>query len=255
MPRVMRSSCALMGASAILLLTPLTATAQTDVAEGERIFLKNCVLCHGGDATGGRGPDLTRGFFRNATTDDRMIEIVQQGILGTGMPWTGLNDRKARQVVAFIRSLNVSPDPIPGDPLRGRELFFSAGTCSTCHMVQGEGGRQGPDLSWVGWRRAPDYLRTALLDPSSDVEPRWWTAEAVTTAGARVGGILVDEDQFMVRLLDEKDDLHSLAKRDLERFERMKTSKMPPFGSVLSEEQLDDLVAYLAGLRGRESDR
>ena len=137
----------------------------------------------------------------------------------------------------------------------GRELFFGSATCSTCHMVNGEGSRQGPDLSWVGWRRAPDYLIAALLDPNADVDPRWWTAQATTVGGDEIGGILVDEDQFTIRLLDANDGLHALAKRDLEKFERGKSSRMPSFLGVLSEEDLDDVVAYLAGLRGGESDR
>lgn len=258
-----RSLLVLSGALVSLFLTALTATAQTsetpvsspaDVAEGQQIFFKNCALCHGGDATGGRGPDLSRGFFRNATTDERLLDIVQNG-MGTGMPWTGLSDRKARQVVAFIRSLSGREVALAGDPERGRELFLGTATCGTCHMVDGKGGRQGPDLSWIGWRRAPDYLRTAVLDPSADVEPRWWTVEVVTRSGTRLGGILVDEDQFTVRLLDENDHLHSLAKRDLEGFERTKTSRMPSFRGVFSDEELTDIVAYLSGLRGGKGDR
>lgn len=223
---------------------------RTDIAEGQRIFLKNCALCHGGDATGGRGPNLARGLFRRATTDARLLDIVQNGILGTGMPWTGLSDAKASQVIAFIRSLGGGDFDLPGNPERGREIFFGAGTCSTCHMVNGEGSRQGPDQSWIGWQRAPDYLRQAILDPNAEVEPRWWSAEAVTAAGVRIGGILVDEDQFTVRILDERDALHSLAKSDLDRFDRIKISRMPSFEGTLSDEDLDDLVAYLAGLRG-----
>ncbi len=221
-----------------------------EIAEGERVFLKNCALCHGGDATGGRGPDLTRGFFRHATSDEQLFDVVQGGIRGTGMPWTGLSDRKAGQLVAFIRSLSGSHGPVQGDAQKGRALFFGSATCSTCHTVNGEGSRQGPDLSWVGWHRAPDYLRTAVLDPNADVDPRWWTAKVTTLGGEQIGGILVDEDQFTVRLLDVNDGLHAFAKSELEAFERGKNSRMPSFRGVLSEEDLSDVVAYLAGLRG-----
>jgi putative heme-binding domain-containing protein len=226
----------------------------SDIAEGQRLFLKNCALCHGGDAMGGRGPNLTRGFFRNAATDDQLLGIVQGGIMGTDMPWTGLSDRSAAQVVAYIRSLGGGAVELPGDPVAGRELFFGGGTCSTCHMVDGQGARQGPDLSWVGWRRAPDYLRASILDPSADVEPRWWTVDAVTKSGRRISGVLVDEDQFNVRILDESDGLHAIAKSDIESLERIKTSKMPSFEGTLTDEQLDDLVSYLARLRGGEAD-
>ena len=252
------------GAWVPLLLLVLPATAQTtdnpfasraDVAEGQRLFERNCTICHGGDATGGRGPDLTRGFFRHASNDNQLFGVVRDGIEGTAMYGMGPNDRKAWQVVAFIRSLSGSSGPLPGDPQRGRELFFGSATCSTCHMVNGMGSRQGPDLGWVGWRRPTAHLRRALLDPDADVEPRWWTAQVTTTSGDEVAGILVDEDQFTVRLLDASDELHSLAKSELQEFERARSSKMPSFSGVLGEEDLDDIVAYLAGLRGGESDR
>jgi putative heme-binding domain-containing protein len=254
----MRSPCPSLRVTCViatgLLLAPTGLRAQLsgsdDVAEGRQIFVRNCALCHGGDATGGRGPNLARGFFRRATTDARLLEIVQEGIAGTGMPGTGLSDTKAEQVTAYIRSLRGVEVELPGDPERGRELFFGAGTCSTCHMVFGEGSRQGPDLSWVGWLRAPDHLRQSILDPNAEVVPRWWSMEAIATNGARIAGILVDEDQFTVRVLDEMDALHSIAKRDLERFERVKISKMPAFQGTLTDEDIDDIVAYLAGLRG-----
>ena len=53
-----------------------------------------------------------------------------------------------------------------------------------------------------------------------------------------------------MRIFDENDELHAVPKRDLEQLLRTKTSKMPMFGAVLSDEQIVDLVAYLAGLHG-----
>ena len=38
-------------------------TSEQDVVAGGRIFQSTCALCHGGDAKGGLGPDLTRGAF------------------------------------------------------------------------------------------------------------------------------------------------------------------------------------------------
>ena len=60
---------------ALLAITVLAAEAQNpytraeDIQEGRRFFELDCASCHGGDARGGRGPDLTRGTFRHATDD------------------------------------------------------------------------------------------------------------------------------------------------------------------------------------------
>ena len=50
-------------------------------------------------------------------------------------------------------------------------------------MVDGKGGRLGPDLSRVGERRDPDELRTDLTNPNEDVEPRWWTIRVTRQTG------------------------------------------------------------------------
>lgn len=264
MPPVRSFSLPALAAGLTLLLAAPPAASQaenpyataSDVAEGERLFQRNCVICHGGDATGGLGPDLTRGFFRHAASDQQLFGVVRRGIEGTGMPSTGLDDQQAWQVVSYLRTLGESGrTALSGDPDRGRELFFGEGACATCHMVDGRGSRQGPDLSRIGWLRGSEFLRASLLEPNAEVEPRWWTARVVTTDGRRASGYLVEEDQFGVRLLDADDRLLSFRKSNLEEFERIKTSRMPSYRESLADEEIDDLVAYLAGLRGGESDR
>jgi hypothetical protein len=42
-------------------------------------------------------------------------------------------------------------------------------TCDACHMINGEGGEVGPDLSKVGAAYDRDYLRRALLQPNVDI--------------------------------------------------------------------------------------
>lgn len=46
----------------------------------------------------------------------------------------------------------------------GQALFNEAG-CRACHSVGGVGGDAGPDLTFVGFRRAPGWLDAWLRDP------------------------------------------------------------------------------------------
>ena len=48
-----------------------------------------CSRCHGKDGRGGKGPDLTDGVFRHAQTDREIIDLIANGIPGTGMPGSG----------------------------------------------------------------------------------------------------------------------------------------------------------------------
>ncbi len=249
-------------ALAVLALTAVKVSAQAartaptggvDVAAGEKLFQRNCVLCHGGDGTGGRGPDLTRGVFRRASTDEQLYGILNGDLWEVGMGGVGLNDTEIWQVMAYLRSLGGSRKAVPGDPERGRDIFFGSATCGTCHMANGHGARQGPDLSWIGWRRSADYLRAAIEDPNAEVDPRWWRGVAITERGDQIVGYLIAEDQFNVRLHDADDRLHALPKVSLRSFERVKVSSMPKID--LSEDDITDVVAFLSRLTGTGNDR
>lgn len=42
-------------------------------------------------------------------------------------------------------------------------------SCDACHMIGGEGGDLGPDLSAIGAGRERDYLRRAILTPNAEI--------------------------------------------------------------------------------------
>jgi mono/diheme cytochrome c family protein len=49
---------------------------------------------------------------------------------------------------------------------RGRAAF-KAYKCTKCHMVAGEGGVLGPDLTFVGFRKSSDFLDRWLINPQA----------------------------------------------------------------------------------------
>ena len=70
---------------------------------------------------------------------------------------------------AAVRGSVAGEAPSAGAPLTatqraGRALFGSQ--CSTCHMVAGEGGPIGPDLSDVGLRHSGPWMHSFIEEPS-----------------------------------------------------------------------------------------
>jgi cytochrome c oxidase cbb3-type subunit III len=245
----------------LALFLPLTAFAQTrpaapaaatDVATGHRIFDAQCAWCHGAGGEGGTGPNL-HGRLRHATTLNSIVDIVINGIPGTDMPSfrLGLTDRSARQASAYVQSLSrVAARPGPGNAERGAAIYQSSG-CGSCHVVDGRGGVLGPELTTIGARRGPPYLREAVVKPAASHPPGYLVVRAVPVTGADVRGIRVNEDVFWVQIRDAGGTVHTLQKSDLSRLDReIDASLMPSYEARLSTAQLDDLVAYLATLRG-----
>jgi len=225
-------------------------TTANDVAAGERQFDRHCSRCHGIGGTGGeRGPDLTSGF-RRASTDGGIFAVIRDGVPDTEMRGIARDqsDQTVWQIVAYLRSLTggVRVD-VEGDPAAGAQVYARA-DCASCHVIDGEGGRDGPDLSTIGSRRSPGELRSDLTSPDERVQPDWWSVRAVHNDGTRVEGRRMGEGTYSVRILDADGRLWTFQKRDLTSFERIEASPMPSYASTLSPGELQDLVAYLYGL-------
>jgi putative heme-binding domain-containing protein len=236
-----------------------------DLARGQQIFEAQCARCHGIGGTGGLGADLRRPKLRRAPDDTALFDLIKGGILDRGMPdaWQ-LSDNEVRLVAAYVRTLGkVAETPVPGDPQKGRELFRTKGGCPVCHMVSGQGGSFGPDLTEVGALRGPVFLREALVNPGASLPvgpatgypwgeyARYLQVLAIPTSGDAVLGVRVNEDAFTIQVRDPAGKLHSLRKADLRQLDKQfGKSMMPAYKGVFNDRELQDLVAYLSSLRG-----
>ncbi|MDE0980486.1 MAG: c-type cytochrome [Gammaproteobacteria bacterium] len=226
-----------------------------DINAGLRYFERQCSRCHGFDAKGNDetgAPDLT-GRLARASSDVGIYNIIRTGIPGTAMlpVAADLPDAQVWQLVAYIGSLSTNPANIdlPGSVTGGARLFTDKGDCNSCHMIDGQGGRLGPDLSRIGEQRSPEELLSDMLNPHTDVAPRWWTMRVTDNNGTVREGLRMNEDSFSLRIMDEDSNLWSYPKNQIASFERLETSTMPSYTQTLSDSEVDDLVAYLFSLR------
>lgn len=250
----------------LLLLLPLWAqtdadipdknpfTTQNDVERGRHLFGINCAPCHGPEGNGGRGANLARPKLPRATDDKALFLIIRDGIQNTEMPgaWS-LSDHETWQVVAHVRTLGrLAQEKVAGDPQNGHNLLRSKG-CVACHTVGAEGGRVGPPLTEIGARRSAAYMRDAILDPPAHLPEDFTMAEITTAGGRHITGIILNEDTYSVQVRDLTGNLHSLWKQDLATFEKnTDRTPMPAYRGRLMDTELDDLIAYLASLRGNQ---
>lgn len=232
----------------LLLASGLPAQETAELAAGARMFRSHCAQCHGSKGQGGAGPNLTTGRFFHGSSDQDLFNNITNGIPGTAMPGVFFDTRQVWQIVAYVRSLRQhGVATVSGNPRRGAELFREQG-CGGCHLVRGEGGVKGPDLSTIGSERSPDYLRESILDPNAKVSPEYWTAQITLNDGASHTGFMMNQDTYAVQLLDFSKGLVSLPRSSFRSFEIQKTSAMPAYKG----NEVEDLVSYLASLKRQE---
>src|SRR3989442_9849919 len=170
----------------IALLVAATLRAQPDAVEaGKQLFAGACSACHGPNGEGGHGPSLVDGWQIRRASDEDLFNAIKKGVPGTDMPPSSFPDDKIRLLAAFVRSLSrpAISSAVTGDAAAGREIFFGKGGCSACHMIRGQGGFPGPDLSGIGTTRTLRQLRESLLDPSARISPTFRAVTATTSDG------------------------------------------------------------------------
>jgi putative heme-binding domain-containing protein len=245
----------------LVLLTvgaPLPATAQSGnpydgdpaaIRAGRALYGNRCAECHGADARGLNGPDLTVLWSREIR-DERVFQTIRSGVQGSVMPASSAPDQEVWAMVAYLKSVStVSPfESTAGDASRGAELF--AATCARCHRVAGQGGIMGPDLTFVARVRARSALERSIREPSASIARGFRPVTLVTGEGERVRGVVKGEDAFSIQVVEVGGRLQGYLKADLGEIVREERSLMPAFGEDrMSEAALDDVLAYLGTLR------
>ena len=231
--------------------------AATD--DGRIRFRGACSLCHGIRGEGGRGPDLTLGAYSAGDSDEALYNVIANGSPGTEMPefLSRLEPEEIWKVVTYLRSIaGREAVKVTGNRDAGAKLYSEKGQCAQCHRVQGKGGRFGPDLTRVGRQRSLAYLRESILDPSADLTIGYPAITVVTRDGKKVVGVQKAFDTFTVQLVDTAENYHSFLRTDVASVKREFKSLMPDtYKSLFTETELNNLLAYLAGLRGVEAKR
>jgi len=231
------------------------------ITPGAVLFRQECMFCHGVAARGGmRGPDLTTGSWNHGGADTDLFETISRGIAGTAMPANKFTEDEIWQVITYLRTLQQPPTVAAGDRRRGETLFFGGARCSSCHIVNGRGGRLGPELSTVGSARSRAYLLESIRDAGRQLTPnrafgdtialKYDTVTAVTSDGRTIVGVPMNEDTFTVQLMDTNERIHSFEKSSLASLRHEARSLMPSYDAArLNDTDLDDVVAFLQSLR------
>jgi putative heme-binding domain-containing protein len=221
---------------------------KASIRSGQTLYRVRCGDCHGLDARGYRGPDLTA--VLGGMPDERLFQTIRKGVPGTEMPPSTAPDDEVLMLIAYLRDMNAggANEPVTGNVENGAKVF--AAQCASCHRVDNKGGRLGPDLSRIGVARSRAALVREIRTPSEWIPPGFETVTLVTTDGQKIRGIKKNEDVFSIQIMDTKERIQGHLRSSLKDVTYEPTSLMPVFGAErLNDANLGDVVAYLSTLR------
>ncbi len=129
-------------------------------------------------------------------------------------------------------------------------VFASARmACLSCHKIGNSGGSVGPELTSIGKQRTAEHIVESVLWPNQHVEDKYKVFQVLTSEGLPLQGYKVSEsDKTLVLREPTSGKEIQLNKDDLDGI-RQAPSVMPEgMAAALTQEQRQDLVAFLADL-------
>lgn len=133
---------------------------------GGRVLARSagCAKCHSAEGiadpleslTAGRGPEWIAGHIEDP-------EMIAPGLRD---PANAPDEREIAALVAYVRKLSRSRYPEVSRELETVASVY-ARYCVGCHVIDGDGGTDGPDLSRIGAEHDADYLKRLIADPES----------------------------------------------------------------------------------------
>ena len=209
---------------------------------------------------GNRGYDPETARFDVDLRKGKNLLLVKCG--NVGGPWeysvavTGLAD------YAFLKGPSTGgfdPDKFkavamkgPGKPDKGKALFFDLKglACSKCHVVAGEGGAIGPELSGIAARYPKEELIASILYPSARIFSGYETVVVATADGRVLSGLVKSDNAEGLEIQDAEGKKVTIPKADIEDRKASELSLMPN-GIVegITPQDFADLIAYLETLK------
>lgn len=191
-------------------------SAQTDLMKhegaqrGHAKYSQSCSICHGTEAMGGVGPNLVQSaLVRHDENGNLIAPVIQDGRPDKGMPaFPLMSSSDVSDVVAFLHARIADASVASSDGLAGgyslqqlltgnadagKQYFYGAGKCETCHSPTG-------DLAGIAKKYSPADLEARFLYPPHDHV----TATVSLTSGKKIQGKLLHLDAFYVAIVDEE---------------------------------------------------
>jgi putative membrane-bound dehydrogenase-like protein len=176
---------------------------------------------------------LRKILLHNDTTISKLV----------GKHWGEVAGASTEQMKVEIARLTDLLSAGSGNPKKGKPIYME--NCGKCHVLFGEGGKIGPDLTAFK-RDNQERILANIVNPSLEIREGFENYVVITEDGRVVNGFLADQDSQVV-VIRGVDGQNLVFRRDeIDDMRAIPRSVMPEGAlSKLTDQQIRDLFAYL----------
>lgn len=186
---------------------------------------------------------LATGMSEMGRSDEKLLSIIQGAM--------GIQSGEQAYDTEFVAAL-AKEVVDAGNADAGKEIYHRAQlTCVACHQVGGQGGILGPSLDAVGAGLPVNLLIESVLWPDRQLKEGYFSIAVSTKGGDTFSGYKDKEEEDYLYLRDTASgEVKAIQKREITNLQNLGTIMPPSLTNSLSREELRDLIAYLASLKG-----
>ncbi len=172
----------------------------------------------------------------------QLRRVVGNGFVEVWGPIDQLSVDTAAQYARY-RAL-LTPEALAAADLEQGEVLYQQ-TCGACHIMHGEGGEIGPELTGSN-RTDLEYLLSNVLDPSEVIQDDYKMVVITTQDGRTYLGNIVSENERQLTLRVVGQEPVVMNQSDIQTREVSNASLMPQgLFDALSDDEVRRLVAFL----------
>ncbi len=185
--------------------------------------------------------------------------VADTGRLLRNSPFAG---ERSKAMILFPAPGKLDPKKLPplaelakrtGNADNGKAIMAKSLTsevqCMKCHMVRGQGGQIGPDLSMIGKKGSKENLFESLLYPSKAIADQFVSWKLDSEDGQSITGLLVGETETTLTVRDANGKDYQFAVKGTERKKSLQSIMPEGLVATLTEDELVDVVEYLMQLQ------
>ncbi|MCP4768223.1 MAG: c-type cytochrome, partial [Gammaproteobacteria bacterium] len=141
-----------------------------------------------------------------------------------------------------------------GDPGAGEEMFVD--NCSDCHLLNGEGGEVGPDLSTIA-DKGLKFISESILVPAKKITEGYETYIVVDKEGLKTVGIKTRDTATEVDITTDVGEVVTIARSDIEEITEDEDNSVMPndLTEALTVKDFQDIQAFLMLQKGEQEEQ
>ena len=172
----------------------------------------------------------------------QLHRVVGSGFLET---WGQISKVSNEKIASYEKYSDLlSADALNSANIQAGKTTYD-GLCGACHVMYGEGGKIGPDLTGSN-RTNIEYLLNNIVDPNSDLQDDYRMVLVTTRDGRTYAGNIISESDRTLTLRIVGQDQVIISKSDIQSKE-VQTVSMMPEGMLdfLTDREVIDLIGFL----------